>query len=196
MIVADLRAALLALLPTGAVWPRRDSGTLTRSCTGITTLAGRLQARALALLVDAFPATAYELLPEWEATLGLPDACAGLAPTLQQRRAQVTARLTAQGGQSVPYLIAQAAALGYVVTVEEFAPARAGQFRAGQPLYAEAWAHALRVRAPAVTVTRFRAGQSQAGEPLAAWGNAALECSLGRLRPAHTVILFAYGASS
>lgn len=192
---ADLRATLLALLPTGPVWPRQDGSTLARSCAGVAAIAGRLQARAVGLLVDAFPATALELLPEWEATLGLPDRCAGAATTLQQRRAQVTARLTAQGGQSVPYLVAQAAALGYAVTVEEFVPARAGLLRAGQPLSGEAWAHTLRIRAPAVTVTRFRAGRSAAGEPLAAWGNAALECALRRLRPAHTVLLFAYGAS-
>lgn len=192
-MIADLRAALLSLLPTGTVWPRRDGSTVARSCAGIAALAGRLQARAGALLIDAFPATAYELLPDWETTLGLPDSCAGPAPTLQQRRAQVTARLTAQGGQSMPYLVAQAAALGYAITVDEFAPARAGQIRAGDPIRGEAWAHALVVRAPATTVTYFRAGQSAAGEPLATWGNGALECSLRRLIPAHTVILFAYG---
>lgn len=190
----DHRAALLALLPTGPVWPREPGSTLATIALGVATLTARLQARAAGLLADAFPATAYELLPEWEASLGLPDSCAGAAPTLQQRRAQVTARLTAQGGQSVPYLVAQAAALGFSITVEEFAPARAGLLRAGQPLHGEAWAHTLRIRAPATTTVRFRAGRSAAGEPLAAWGNAALECSLRRLRPAHTVMTFAYGS--
>jgi uncharacterized protein YmfQ (DUF2313 family) len=42
----------------------------------------RETARANNLLVDSFPLTTYELLPEWESSLGLPDPCAGVAPIL------------------------------------------------------------------------------------------------------------------
>ncbi|WP_197520275.1 putative phage tail protein, partial [Paraburkholderia tropica] len=52
----------------------------------------RSTSRANYLLIDSFPPTAYELLPEWESTLGLPDPCAGEAPTIPQRQAQVLAR--------------------------------------------------------------------------------------------------------
>ncbi|EFH09379.1 YmfQ family protein [Pseudoroseomonas cervicalis] len=193
---ADYRAALLALLPRGVIW-RRDAGSdQGRVASGLATGVARLHARALAVLADAFPATALELLPDWEETLGLPDQCStgDGAGSLQQRRAQVVARLTAQGGQSVPYFIGVAAALGYQITIEEFAPARAGSLRAGQPLCGEAWANAWRVRAPQTTVVRFRAGQSQAGDALATWGNASLECTLRQLVPAHTVVLFSYGS--
>jgi uncharacterized protein YmfQ (DUF2313 family) len=48
---------------------------------GFTPAFERLTARANNLLIDAFPGSTYELLPEWEATLGLPDPCAGEAPT-------------------------------------------------------------------------------------------------------------------
>jgi uncharacterized protein YmfQ (DUF2313 family) len=192
--VAEYSVALLALLPRGRIWPRDPDATLAAVARGLAPSAQRLDARAVDLLADAFPGTAYELLPEWEASLGLPDPCSGLAPTLQQRRAQVVSRLAASGGQSVPYFVSVAAALGYEITVEEFAPARAGTLRAGGAVYGEAWAHAWRVHAPGVTVTYFSAGGSAAGEPLAAWGNASLECVLTRLRPAHTVVQFAYGS--
>lgn len=185
---------LLALLPRGRIWPREAGSTVATVVSGLSPTPARLDARALELLTDAFPPTALELLPEWERSLGLPDPCSGAATTIQGRRAQVVARLIAVGGQSVPYFIAYAATLGFTVTVEEFAPARAGVLRAGDALLGEAWAHTWRIHAPAETVTYFRAGLSAAGEPLAAWGNAVLGCVLQRVKPAHTILQIAYGS--
>ncbi|WP_043838858.1 YmfQ family protein [Muricoccus aerilatus] len=192
--VAEYARSILDHLPRGRVWPRDPDSTVATTARGLAPTFQRLDARALTLLKDAFPASAYELLPEWEASLGLPDPCSGPAPTVQLRRAQVVARLTANGGQAIPYFIEVAAALGYDISIEEFAPARAGTLRAGDPLYGEDWAHTWRVHAPAVTVTYFTAGISTAGEPLAAWDNRSLECTLSRIRPAHTILQFAYGS--
>lgn len=192
--VAAYAAAIIAYLPRGRIWPRDMAASLAVTAKGLAPTAQRLDARAVALLADAFPPQAYELLPEWERTLGLPDPCSGLAATLQQRQAQVKARLTATGGQSAAYFIAVAASLGFTITIENFAPARAGLMRAGDPVYGDDWAHAWRVHAPEATVTYFAAGASTAGEPLAAWGNAVLECALARIRPAHTTLTFAYGS--
>jgi uncharacterized protein YmfQ (DUF2313 family) len=190
---ADYLAALKALLPTGAVWPRDAGSSPVRVLQGVATSVARLRARADALLVDAYPSTTYELLPEWEATLGLPDPCAGGSPSLPQRQQQVAAQLTAQGGQSVAYFIGQAKALGFEISITQFAVARIGAARIGEPVNGEAWAHAWRVVAPAQTVTLARIGASGIGDPLASWGNAVLTCALSRLRPAHTVLQIGYG---
>ncbi|EHM03452.1 hypothetical protein HMPREF9946_00100 [Acetobacteraceae bacterium AT-5844] len=191
---ADYLVALRALLPRGSVWPREPGTTLTAVLRGVAVHVARLRARADALLTDAFPATALELLPEWEQTLGLPDLCIGDDPTLRQRQARVVARLTARGGQSVPYITAVAGDLGFAISIEEFAPARADALAVDEPLYDEAWAHTWRVHAPETTVLDFLADASCADEPLAIWGNEALQCALSRLRPAHTVLQFAYGS--
>jgi uncharacterized protein YmfQ (DUF2313 family) len=187
----DLLGAAQALLPTGAVWPRHPGTTQETVLRGLAAGAARLRARARALLVDGFPATALELLPEWEASLGLPDPCAGEAPTLQGRRRQVVARLTSRGGQSIPYFLGRAAALGYAVTIEEFTPFRLGR-RLGTRLGGEDWAHAWAVRAPLTTVTPFRLGASFLGERFRSWGNAVLECELRAVGPRHSVLLFIY----
>jgi len=100
---ADMTAAVQALMPQGVVSPRQEGTDQWKVLSGIAATANRLQARARALRVDSFPSTAFQLLPEREAALGLPDPCAGAAPTLQARRAQVTARLAGEGGQSVPF---------------------------------------------------------------------------------------------
>jgi len=114
---------------------------------------------------------------------------------IEQRRRALLARITARGGQSIAYFREVAAALGYEVTVEEFRPFRFGAGRFGDPLCGEAWAFAWRVRAPETTAQAFRFGRSAFGEPLRAWGNAQLECVLTRIKPAHSVLLFAYGSA-
>ncbi|NKE43589.1 DUF2313 domain-containing protein [Roseomonas frigidaquae] len=189
---AELLAAAQALMPTGPVWPRETGATQTRILAGVAATAARLRARARALLDDAFPASAFYLLPEWEEALGLPDACSGAAPTLQGRRDQVVARLTARGGQSRAYFIGVAAALGFPVTIREFAPFRIGGSVVGAPLLGDDWAFAWEISAPEQVIRAFELGTSVVGEPLRSWGNGALECVLRRLAPAHTILIFAY----
>jgi uncharacterized protein YmfQ (DUF2313 family) len=187
---SDYLAAFQALLPRGRVWPRDADATLTSVASGLTQIYARTNARANDVIAESFPTTTFQMLPEWEATLGLPDPCAGTSPTVQQRRAQVLARFSGSGGQSVEYMIAFAKSLGYFITITQYAPARAGMLRAGQPVRGSDWAHAWSVNAPNFTVTNFRAGSSFAGEPLASWGNDVLRCELESIAPAHTTLLF------
>lgn len=193
---ADFLAAMQALLPRGRVWPRDQDAVQTKTLSGLAPSYERQTARANYLLVDAFPSTTYELLPEWESTLGLPDPCAGPAPSLAQRRAQVIARFTSVGGASIAQLVAFAASLGYPISITQFAPARAGQLRVGQPLSGVAWAFAWQINAPLNTVVRARAGSAVAGDPLASWGNSVLECELRAVMPAHTIPIFSYGTTA
>lgn len=189
---ADMTVAVQALMPQGVVWPRQEGTDQWKVLSGIAATANRLRARARALLVDAFPPTAFHLLPEWEATLGLPDPCAGAAPTLQARRAQVTARLAGEGGQSVPFLIAHAATLGYAITIREFAPSRLGHMRLGDRMQGPPWAHALAIEAPPESPVVFRLSQSLLGERFRTWGNAVLECEIRAVAPGHAAVFFTY----
>lgn len=190
---ADYLRAFQALMPRGRVWPKDPDAEQTAVFTGLTQIYARNTARANQLLVDAFPGTTYELLPEWEATLGLPDPCAGSAPTIQQRRNQVVARLANSGGQSIAYFVNFAAQLGYTVTITQYAQARAGMLRAGDPCNGYDWNFAWKVNAPLASLTNAVAGAMAAGDPLVAWGNNVLECEFRSVMPAHTVLIFAYG---
>ncbi|KDR25421.1 tail protein [Caballeronia zhejiangensis] len=189
---ADFLAAMQALLPRGRVWPRDPDAVQTKVLSGLAPSYERQTARANYLLIDAFPSTTYELLPEWESTLGLPDPCAGAAPTIPARRAQVVARLTAVGGSSIAQLTAFAASLGYAVTITQYTQARAGMLRAGQPCCGYDWNFAWKITAPLNTVVRAVAGAMAAGDPLASWGNNVLECEFRAVMPAHTILIFAY----
>jgi uncharacterized protein YmfQ (DUF2313 family) len=189
---ADFLRAFQALMPQGRVWPRDPDAVQTQVFTGLTQIYGRTTARANYLLIDAFPATTYELLPEWELTLGLPDPCAGSAPTIQQRRNQVVARLSNSGGQSIAYFVIFAAQLGFTVTITQYSQARAGILKAGQPCNGYDWNFAWKITAPLNTVVRAVAGAMAAGDPLAAWSNSILECEFRAVMPAHTIPIFAY----
>lgn len=190
---ADFLAALQACMPRGRVWPKDADATQTQVLQGLAMPFKQHNDRANYLLIDAFPATAEELLPEWEATLGLPDPCAGTQPTIAARQAQVLARFAGQGGQSVAYFIAYAARLGFTVTITQYTPFRMGQQSMGDQLGSPDWAFTWAVNSPPNTVIPFRMGQSAMGDALASWGNAVLQCELTAIKPAHTVVNFIYG---
>ena len=189
----DFLVALQALMPRGRVWPRDRDAVQTKTLAGCAPTFARLTSRANQLLIDGFPATAYELLPEWESSLGLPDPCAGPAPTVGQRQAQVVARFANSGGQSVQYFIDFAEQLGYTVTVQQYTQARAGLLKAGDPCCGYDWNFAWKINAPLNTLVRAVAGAMAAGDPLVAWGNDVLQCQFDEIKPAHTILIFAFG---
>lgn len=180
------------LLPRGRIWHRglgwvQDVDLLTLMPTW-----ARLQHKLNDLITQIFPCTTTELLPEWEASLGLPDPCTGPLPTQQQRTAAVCGKFAARGGQSIEYFRHLAASFGFNIEIETYHPFTASQSRAGDPLYDEKWAYAWRVIADPTQVIYFEASYSAAGDPLATWGNKLLECEFENYKPAHTEIIFSY----
>ncbi len=153
------------------------------------------EAAAEAMMNETDPRLADKLLSDFERCLG-PDPCGrdkdGLS--VQQRRQLAFQRWTARGGQSIPYFVSVAAALGVTITIEEFWPSGAGVLRAGQRLRPDGSQFVWRVNIPGVvTVTKFRAGASRAGHRLGSFEVSAIECVLRRYKPAHTTLVFKYG---
>jgi len=191
----DYAQVLANLLPRGWAWPRDPATVLMRVFGGLAVEFSRVHGRDCDLLAESYPGTASETLSDWERVTGLPDPCLPFPPnSLQARRRAVLFKLAARGGASKAYFIWLASLLGFPITITEFHPFRTGQNRAGDRLYGQDWAHAWRVNAPEVNVFYFRTGQSTASERLREWGNAVLECVLNRYKPAHTILMFGYGA--
>lgn len=189
---SDYLTALQNLLPRGKVWPKEPDTVQSLVLSGFSQSLARLDSRATYLITDAFPTTTYELLPDWENSLGLPDPCAGTAPSIAARRAQVVAKFIGNGGQSSAWIISYATALGYTITITNYAPARVGASHIGDPLNDSSWAHAWAVNAPLNSVTYATIGTSGVGDPLANWGNTVLECEIKSIAPAQTKVLFIY----
>jgi uncharacterized protein YmfQ (DUF2313 family) len=178
---SDYLGALQALMPRGRIWPRDVSSVQAKVLAGLTKVYEAHNQRANNLLVDAFPKTTAELLPEWEATLGLTSASAGPVASVAARQALVVARLIGANGIAADDFAGYAALLGYSVTVKGNAPFRCGQSRAG--------AHVGAVERMFEWVVTAHALPSM---PFGAYGPALLQQEMQRLAPPYGFLKFVF----
>ncbi|MDE2098626.1 MAG: DUF2313 domain-containing protein [Patescibacteria group bacterium] len=207
---AQYAQAARNLLPPGRAWNHEDNGTSasvlysiervaavgmtlppaalpgvgsnqSAFCDALGIVYGQQDLDSLQMLANFFPATATQGIDEWNASLGLPDPCMGTPATEAAAQQQITARLIATGGQSVPYFLQLASALGFEITITEFTPTEPGaDAPAGMILNANDWAHTWRVNVL----------NSAVAPP-----TAQLACLLERYKPAHTQFYIVIGAS-
>lgn len=191
--VNEYTAALQALMPGGLVWPRQLNGVQTSTLRALARSYQRSDEDARDLLDAAFPSTATAMLPEWEATLGLPDLCAiGEIDSIIQRQRAVVSKLFGIGGQSVAYFIRVAEALGYTISITQYRQACAGMSVCGDALNGDEWPFTWLITAPETTINYAQCGLTYCGDPLRSWGNKQLECRLTVLNPSHTILKFGY----
>jgi len=188
--LGDYVAAIQSLMPRGRAWPRDADATITSVIGGLAQTFERSNGSAAQLLVDAFPATAYELLGEWESTLGLPSRFAAAPTAVADRQAQVVAALTDTGGQSVAYFMELAAKLGYQISITHFKPFSVRE-PVSKPIYGKAWAHAWQINVSLNTVLDINV-ESSVDETLAFWDNTALLAAIDRYKPAHSIPIISY----
>ena len=180
------------LTPPGSAFPTEDSSTWVALLTAFAQEWARIDANTVLLLNESLPDTTIQLLPNWERVMGLPDDCSTLGDTIEIRRLNLLSKMSSIGGQSSAYLVSVAAKLGYTITITEFHPFQVSRSKVGDAICNKDWWFAFRVNAPLNTVIYFRDSISSAGDPLATWGNTRLECVINKLKPAHTVAIFAY----
>lgn len=137
------------------------------------------------------PFYARSLLYDWERVLDLTPA---EGATYQQRQQRVLAKLAEVGGLSIPYFTQLASNLGYIITIDEPQPFRAGVNRAGDRLWVEdiIWVWRVNIQNSGTQSYRFRSGSSAAGERLTTFGDPIIEDVFRDLKPAHTFCYFAY----
>ncbi len=187
----DYQQAMLRLLPQGRVWRRDASSTLSATLHALAPTYTRSTEAAAQVLLDGSPATTENLLVEWEASLGLPDPCTALNPSIEQRQAAVRTKWGARGALTIGYFTALAAALGFTVTITEFRPFCA-DMACELPDYDAAWAFAWQVNAPQITTFYFAADDSSADDPLATYDAGELVCRITRDAPAETTVFFVF----
>ncbi|AXK39612.1 YmfQ family protein [Crenobacter cavernae] len=188
----DYARQLADLLPVGAAWPREPDSALARLLAGLAIEFALIDARGDELLAESDPRTTYEMLADWERVAGLPDECTVPGGSMAARRGALLSRLTGVGGQSRAYFIGIAAALGYPgATVTEFRPFHC-QSACDDSLDPDPWRFVWRLNLPAASNVRYMTAESAGDEALAEWGDATIECVINRLKPAHTIVQFAY----
>jgi uncharacterized protein YmfQ (DUF2313 family) len=215
----------MAKLPVGEVWPRAPGTTLYAFMSQIALVWARWAQRvAKFLLVEAFPPTSLDLLPDWERVLGLPEPCIPVEGlTVSERQLAVREKLARRpGGQSREYFTGIAIRLGYHepgpsayqfpatlpmpvgralrITITEYRPFMFGVSRLGDPRWRFSppeMRFVWRVTVPGPRVTWFRFGAGRLGQdPHARIRQAEdLECLLHKLKPAHTRLIISYTGS-
>lgn len=138
----DWRQVLQSNSPRGRLWAWELGLRITALWQAMGCELARLHNRALDLFEEADPETTVELLPDHERNWGLPDPAAPPPETIQERQAALAARVGGVGGQSKPYFLAIAEALGIPVEI----------------LLADPWAFWWIARGDAADVKRFRVG--------------------------------------
>ena len=187
----EFAKAMARLLPTGRVWRWDDDSVLQETLRALAPTYVRSSAAAAQLLVDVDPSTTFNLLEEWEASLGLPDPCTPLGATIAQRQAAVRAKFAARGTLTKQYFIDLAGQLGIDITITEYSPSHFG-FLFGMPFGGAEWANVWQVTAPAVTGFWFTAGGNVAGDPLRWYDNTEFICRIRQDAPAGTLVLFSF----
>lgn len=191
--VNEYTAAIQSLMPGGLVWPKISGGVQTSTLRALARSYQRSDEDARDLLDAAFPSTATAMLPEWEATLGLPDLCAiGEIDSMIQRQRAVVSKLFGIGGQSVDYFIRVAAALGYTISITQYRQACTGMAVCGDAINGEEWPFTWLITSPETTINYAQCSLTYCGDPLRTWGNKQLECRLAVLNPSHTILKFGY----
>ena len=187
----DYGQALVRLGPRGLIWRTDPASIYVETLRALAPTYERSTAAAAHVLLETSPATTLDLLPEWEASLGLPDECSPPDQTLQQRQAAVRAKWGGRGGLTADYFIEMAAALGFTITITEFTPYVA-DMPCDEPDLDASWAHAWEVTIVAPDVALyFSADISTAEEPLVTYvGVDELICRIQDNAPADTVVIF------
>ena len=205
----DYKNLLVNLLPRGFLWQPKDQPTFNAFLDSIANEPCRVDERVQDMLREGDPRQALELLEDWERMLGLPDECSPDGQDIAARREQVVQKLTDQGGLSAARYEFLGQQLGFDISVYDNHPFRAGesragdaltnaffsQFRAGsragEQLTLSGWQFYFTVELPATASTIFRAG-SRAGERLRSFENPLIQCTIRKLKPAHTAVFFRF----
>lgn len=182
---------LKLLLPHGVY--AEDAGSLNVKDLAVAAAAlDRAQANADDFTEDEiYPDKTDELLDEWERVYGITS---DTDIPWQARIDNLMASVRAVGGQTKGYFIDLAARLGYTISIEEFEPFMAGWSEAGDTLYTDdaVYCWLTNVADSGIKSYFFEAGISCAGDELGWSSDTSLESLFNRLKPAHTLVEFAY----
>lgn len=200
------------LLPNGKAWEHVKCSPLIK---GMSYEFARFEERVRHFLGSELdPRLSVELLPDWEALLGIPDECTPENQTIERRQEQVVQKLTAQGGIDAAYYEFVGSQLGFAIEVLNTPDFRVGISRVGQELTNHeplnstlfrvginrvgtqlrlyGWRFYFIVKVPASELEQFRVGAKRVGDRLVETGNELVECTIKKLKPAHVGVVFRF----
>lgn len=197
-------------LPRGRLWRNKNSPPFSDLIGGMNVEPCRVDERVFDFFKEIDPSQTVEMLPEWENALGLPDECTPAGLTDDERRAQIVQKLTNVGGLSEPFYEFVIGRLGLTGDVFNNLAFVVGRSTVGQaltnyvsdslevgepigPLRIDRWLYYFTVNAceSEATTETLEVGEP-IGVPLRVVENELLECTMRKLKPAHSAVYFTY----
>lgn len=197
----DYRQQLFALLPPGIVWKTDLDSTLQRLLAGQAREFARVDQRAVELLAEADPRQALYTFEEWEASYGLPSACAPANQSMADRKAALIGRIVGRGGMTAQDYLDLAEGLGYAgaqvlefreATVEVDTPTGHTGAVIGDDMNDAPWDLTWRVLIPSGVIRQSVIDEAVIGDPLRTWGDELIECSLRHAAPSWLILQIGY----
>jgi len=191
----------LALWPRGAAWGSPDGeapstvSVIARLTRAILDPLARLYAMAWRLTEESRSATLVDSLDDWERDFGLPDPCATEPQSVEQRRANLAARVLSMATVTPADMVKLAARIGYVVALEEPEAFLAGEgtcLGLGE-LTDTALDQQWVMHVCDAPFSQFETGIGEVGVTrLLDFDYGVLECAIRRVSPGWTYVVFSY----
>ena len=193
----EVRDAMLGLLPRGIAWYKGADGVFARLMYGLAFVVAMLYERMASLVLESSP-THTEMFEEWERELSLPEPGVDIGNEVARRR-EIYRKACRNGGCTLRYFKSIAALYGIEADIYEYWK-DPGEFsglstEVNRPgLY---WMFRMRSGVPTVTIMRCGddadcSGNARAGNRIRSWGNPDFSSFIEKIKPAHTVCLYAY----
>ena len=179
--VADWTNAIMLQMPRGDIWSRDQTGPLYKYAAGYASRLQRVEQSADQLLDEMRPETTQQLLPEWEAYLGLPE-CSLTGQTVDTRRNAVVEKYHRKGGLQSWAIEELAALLGFTIEVQEIFPHHCLR-GCTYPLYEAKYRHVMRVIVKGIP-NAYATCLDDCLTPLTSQSATALICSLEKIKMA------------
>lgn len=147
------------------------------------------------LYTEQDPRNCKYLLPEWEASFGLPDKCMRQgSQTFEERRRAVYAKFIDVGGARRTRYELLLAAIGYPDAEIERCRLFTCETPVDQPLFEDPeWRFNWRINMGADSDLKEWTCESPCDEHLRVWGDAIAECVINRENSIISQVLFGYG---
>ncbi|EOI6871214.1 YmfQ family protein [Yersinia enterocolitica] len=175
--------ALQQVMPRGKAWPRELNADLTRFLRALARRLSCVEGDGDALLSEMRPETTFQLLPDWENYLGLPD-CELDGVTVEDRRRAAVEKHHRKGGLAPWQIEDVAKALGFTVTVRVILPHHCMR-SCMHPLYPARYRWLLQIDVRDIQGGRFTC-MNNVLTPLLSNRARNLECVLSKYRLAGT----------
>ncbi len=186
---------LLSLLPQGQAWPREAGTVISRLLRAEASQLAEIDRVAVGLLNELLPNLTFDLLTEWEQSVGLPDDCTDLGSTIQQRRAAVVNKVVSRLDTNTATYERIGSEFGVDITVDEHDQTRAATDSV-MDTSGGRWRHVWWVTIPTRSPPRRFDMLSHVSTPLlTVERNVELECRLRAASPAHTELHVEYTAA-